>query len=110
MSVETYDRLLALDDRFERKGRSMPYTSLNGHMYSFLTPQGVLGVRLSPSDRAAFEAEHGESPMTQHGRAMKEYIGVPAALLDEPERVLPWLLAAHGYVATLRPKATARPR
>lgn len=31
-----YDRLIAANPNFERKGKTMPYTSVNGHMFSQL--------------------------------------------------------------------------
>ena len=38
--IEQYDRLIATLPGIERKGATVPYTSLNGHMFSFLTPTG----------------------------------------------------------------------
>ncbi len=32
--LKTYDQLVAKCNRFERKGKTMPYTSANGHMFS----------------------------------------------------------------------------
>lgn len=40
--VALYERLVATDPRVERKGVTMPYTSVNGHMFSFLT-KSLLG-------------------------------------------------------------------
>ena len=34
--VELYNKLVATIPAVERKGASMPYTSLNGNMFSFL--------------------------------------------------------------------------
>jgi hypothetical protein len=33
-----YDLIIATQPDVKRKGATMPYTSLNGHMFSFLTP------------------------------------------------------------------------
>lgn len=40
MSLERYERLVATIPGVERKGRTLPYTSLNGHMFSFLGEGG----------------------------------------------------------------------
>ncbi len=32
--LNIYDELVARCPRFERKGKTMPYTSANGHMFS----------------------------------------------------------------------------
>ncbi|MFT5265293.1 MAG: hypothetical protein ACI8YQ_004044 [Polaribacter sp.] len=47
-----YDKLIAANPAIERKGKSMPYTSVNGHMFSFLSKEGTMGLRLSREDRA----------------------------------------------------------
>ena len=52
--LDLYDRLIATQPHVQRKGATMPYTSLNGHMFSFLTPDGRLALRLPSSERDAF--------------------------------------------------------
>jgi hypothetical protein len=42
VAIERYDAIIATRPGIERKGASMPYTSIDGHMFSFLTPEGVL--------------------------------------------------------------------
>ena len=42
-----YDQLVANCPRFDRKGKTMPYTSENGHMFSLLNKDGELGFRFS---------------------------------------------------------------
>jgi hypothetical protein len=37
-----YEKLVATNPKVERKGATMPYTSLNGHMFSLLTRAGWL--------------------------------------------------------------------
>ena len=45
--LELYDTLVAKCPRFERKGKTVPYTSANGHMFSMLNKDGQLGMRFS---------------------------------------------------------------
>ena len=40
--LDLYDRLIATQPDVQRKGATVPYTWLNGHMFSFLTPDGHL--------------------------------------------------------------------
>ena len=40
------------------KGAKSPYTSRNGHMYSFLTPEGVMALRLSDELSQEFRARY----------------------------------------------------
>jgi hypothetical protein len=53
-----YETLVATNPKVERKGAAMPYTSLNGHMFSFLTQTGTLALRL-PAD----EELKGDAPL-----------------------------------------------
>ncbi|MGE0135233.1 MAG: hypothetical protein AB7T16_08885 [Dehalococcoidia bacterium] len=53
-----YDALLAHWPEVERRGASMPYTSLNGNMYSFLGADG-LALRLPKEAREAFVDRFG---------------------------------------------------
>lgn len=101
-----YDCLIAADSRIERKGKTMPYTSVNGHMFSFLDKQGNMGLRLSQDDRENFMKKHNSELMEQHGRLMKEYVKVPDALLMDTEALLEFLSASHDYVSSLKPKPT----
>jgi hypothetical protein len=52
--LEQYERLVAKIPGLERKGASVPYTSVNGNMSSFLTEDGTLALRLSAADRDSF--------------------------------------------------------
>ena len=45
-ALKQYEKLIATNPNVERKGATMPYTSLNGHMFSFLTKTGTLALRL----------------------------------------------------------------
>ena len=39
-NLKRYDELIAKCPRFERKGKTMPYTSSNGYMFSLLNKKG----------------------------------------------------------------------
>jgi hypothetical protein len=49
--LELYDDVVARCDRFERKGKTMPYTSANGYMFSLLNKDGEFGIRFSKEVR-----------------------------------------------------------
>jgi hypothetical protein len=69
-----YDQLVGGNPHIERKGKTTPYTSLNGHMFSFLSKEGAMGLRLSNDDREEFMSEFEAQLMEEHGRIMKEYV------------------------------------
>jgi hypothetical protein len=106
-AVALYEKLLAAA-KIERKGAQMPYTSVNGRMYSLLTPEGTLGLRLSDADRAAFVARYKTKPLVQYGVVMKEYVAVPASLLEQTATLVRYFEASLGYASALSPKPTKR--
>jgi hypothetical protein len=103
-----YEKLVATLPRVERKGAAMPYTSLNGHMFSFLTPAGALALRLPAGKREAFLERYGARLCEQHGVVMKEYVEVPHALLARTRELGKYFEESCAYVASLKPKPTRR--
>ena len=103
-----YEALVATRADLERKGRTMPYTSINGHMSTFLAPDGMLALRLSDEDRAAFLEKYETTLVEQHGHVLKEYVAVPSALLGRLEELKPYFDLSCCYVSSLRPRKTAR--
>ena len=49
--LELYEKLVATNPNVERKGETVPYTSLNGHMFSYLSKEGKLDLRLPAEER-----------------------------------------------------------
>lgn len=107
-ALEAYDRLVATIREVERKGATMPYTSVNGNMFSFLTPEGALALRLPASEREILLSERGARPVEQHGRVMKEYVEVPGALLADATETSRLFAASYEYASGLTPKKTTR--
>ena len=105
-----YDRLIATQPGVDRKGVRVPYTSVNGHMTSFLTPAGSLALRLAKEDRVAFMERIGTRLHEAHGTVMQEYVSVPDDLFADTQRLAPYFAAGYAYVARLKPKPTTRPK
>jgi hypothetical protein len=108
--VQAYERLVAAVPEVERKGATMPYTSVNGNMFSYLDASGSMALRLSPDDRTAFIERFSTALHEAYGVVQKEYATVPADLLDDTERLLPWFRASLAYTLSLKPKPTTRPK
>ena len=47
--LELYERLVATLPGIERKGATMPYTSVNGHMFSYLSKRESSSSAFRPS-------------------------------------------------------------
>jgi TfoX/Sxy family transcriptional regulator of competence genes len=106
--VALYDALLATNPAIERKGATMPYTSVNGNMFSLLTADGTLALRLPTCDREAFLKKHKTTLCEQYGAVMKEYVRVPATLLANTRQLAKYLALSYEYARSLKPKPTTK--
>lgn len=79
--VGVYDKLIRTHPKIERQGASIPYTSCNGHMFSYLSASGVV---------------------------QKEYVTVPNALLEKTKELQPYLVLSYDYVKSLKPKPATK--
>jgi hypothetical protein len=105
-NVELYDRLVAAVPDVERKGASLPYTSVNGNMFSYLDASGSMALRLPPGQRTAFIERFDTALHVAHGAVQKEYVTVPPDLLGDTEQLLPWFAEGVAYARSLQPKPT----
>lgn len=106
--IELFDKLIAAHPEIERKGKTMPYTSVNGHMFSFLSKEGEMGLRLPGVEREEFLEHYHTTLMEQYGRTMKEYVRVPDSLLKDTVALKTYLEKSYQYTASLKPKATKK--
>jgi TfoX/Sxy family transcriptional regulator of competence genes len=107
-NLELFEKLVATNPEVERKGKTMPYTSMNGHMFSFLTKEGKMALRLPVEDREAFLEKFDTELCVQHGRVMKEYVEVPEAMLLKTQALKKYYDISYAYVSSLKPKPTKR--
>jgi hypothetical protein len=105
-----YDKLVATNPAVTRKGATMPYTSLNGHMFSVLDKSGTLALRLPTPERETFLARYKTKLIEMYGMTMAEYVAVPDTLLARTSELKPFFDVSYRYVATLKPKPTTRPK
>ena len=105
---ELYDALISSYGKLEQKGKSTPYTSLNGHMTSFLDKSGTMGLRLSQSQIEEFIIKHDSMRMEQHGRTMKDFVVIPESLLANQKSMLHYLEMSTVYTSGLKPKPTKK--
>lgn len=103
-----YEQLVATNPDLQRKGATMPYTSRNGHMFSFLDATGAMALRLPDPSRTEFLDTYSTSLAEQHGRRMKEYVVVPDLLLESIEELSEWFQRSYEWIGTLKPKPTTR--
>lgn len=102
--LKLYDELVAKCERFERKGKTMPYTSANGYMFSLLNKAGEIGIRFSKDVQEKYMQEFNTTFYKSYGAVMKGYILIPEEMLKDLDKVAVYLDESYDYVMTLEPK------
>jgi hypothetical protein len=106
--VELYEKLVATNPKIERKGATHPYTSLNGHMFSYLHPSGSVALRLPEGEREKFLKKYRTTLFEAYGVVQKEYVRVPDSLLRTTKELQRYFEISYLYVATLKPKPSKK--
>jgi hypothetical protein len=106
--LDLYEKLIATNPHIARKGAANPYTSLNGHMFSYLNPEGTLALRLPQVEREKFLKKYKTTLFEAYGAVMKEYVTVPDRLLKNTNELQPYLELSYEYVRSLKPKPTKK--
>jgi hypothetical protein len=101
-----YEKVVATAPGIQRKGATVPYTSLNGNMFSYLDKTGSLALRLPAEAREAFVAKYKGGPVMPYGVVQKEYVAVPEALLANTAELAPYFAQSVEYAKSLKPKPT----
>ena len=102
--LKLYDTLVATNPRVERKGATVPYTSLNGHMFSYLAKSGELALRLPEEAIETFLRKYKTTLCAQYGVVQKEYVMVPDRLLKKTQELKKYFDLSYAYVLSLKPK------
>lgn len=102
--LEIYDQIVDKCPRFKRKGKTMPYTSANGYMFSLLNKDAELGFRFSKEVQEKYIKEFNSSLYKSYGAIMKGYVLIPDNMLTDLDKLAQYLNESYDYVMTLEPK------
>ncbi|MCO6512673.1 MAG: hypothetical protein J5I65_17965 [Aridibacter famidurans] len=102
--LKIYDEVVANCPRFERKGKTMPYTSANGHMFSQLNKDAELGIRFSKEVQERYIEELDTDYFKSYGATMKGYVLMPESIWQEPDKLAELLNESYDYIMSLDPK------
>lgn len=102
--LKIYDELVAKCDRFERKGKTVPYTSANGYMFSLLNKDGEIGIRFSKEVQEKYITEFNSSIYKSHNAVMRGYVLIPDPMLKNLDQVAKYLNESYDHVMSLDPK------
>src|ERR1700736_6683923 len=103
-----YEKLVATNPNVERKGATVPYTSVNGHMFSYLSKEGKLALRLPAAEREAFLKKYKARLCEAYGIVQPEYVEVPDSLLSSTRELKRFFDCSYAYVSSLKPKPTTK--
>jgi TfoX/Sxy family transcriptional regulator of competence genes len=103
--IDAFDDALPKDAAVEpRKMFGYPCAFVGGNMFCGLH-ENDLFVRLPETEREKLLAQPGAKPFEpMKGRAMREYVVVPAALHGDRAKLRRWLREGLRYAASLPPK------
>jgi len=102
--LELYEKLLATHPEIDRKGDVHPYTSCNGHMFTYLDQTGTLGLRLPKEEVEAFLKKYKTTLFESYGVVKKDYVTVPDSLLENTKELKKYLNVSFEFVKTFKPK------
>jgi TfoX/Sxy family transcriptional regulator of competence genes len=108
--VEWFDALLPDHPDVRRKPMFGNLAGFVGDAMFLCLLGDRVAVRLDEQGRDELLVEDGAEPFVpMPGRPMKEYVVLPPAWRDQPERAAPWVERSVAYAATLPPKP-AKPK
>ena len=102
--LKLYDELIAKCPRFERKGKTMPYTSANGYMFSLLNKAGEIGIRFSKEVQKKYLEEFDSTLFKSYNSVMQGYVLIPEEMLEDLNNVAKYLDESYDYVMSLPSK------
>lgn len=102
--LKIYDELVAKCERFERKGKTMPYTSTNGYMFSLYNKACEIGIRFSKEVQKKYMEEYNTTIYKSYNAVMHGYILITEEMLKDLNNVAKLLDESYDYVMSLEPK------
>ncbi|WP_245593031.1 hypothetical protein [Crocinitomix catalasitica] len=102
--LKYYLELVDECERFDKKGKTVPYTSANGHMFSVINKEGQLGMRFSNAVQEKYFEKYKTSNFISHGSIMKGYILITDEMFADKDNLVGLLNESYDYVMSLEPK------
>lgn len=102
-NLAIFDELVAMNPKFERLGKTMPYCAANTHMFALLNKDAEFGLRLSKESQEAFKQKYNTTIYKSYGAVMKDYVLVPNDMLKDLKLLSKYLDESYEYVMSLKP-------
>lgn len=107
-NFDFYKKLIMTNPEVELKGATIPYTSYNGNMFSYLEKDGSFGLRLPTKELENFLKKYKTTLFLSYGIVKKEFVLVPDKLLKNTKELKPYFDISFEYVKTLKAKPTKK--
>lgn len=107
-ALARYEEIVADYPALKVKGKANKYTSMNGNMFSALQKDGVLTVRLSETEKKAYNAEHGTGDVNSYGAVLRGYVYVTQAIWEDDAKLRALFKQCVEHAKTLKPKLTKK--
>lgn len=101
--LKLYDSLVEKCPRFKRLGKTMPYTSTNGYMFSLLNKNGELGIRFSKEKQEEYFKKFETSFYKSYGAIMNGYILITETMLSDEALIVDLLNESYNYFNSIEP-------
>ena len=102
--LKIYDGLIAKCPRFQRKGKTMPYTSANGHMFSLFNKANEIGIRFSKEVQKKYIEQYNTTIYKSYNSIMHGYILITKEMMKDSNNVVTLLDESYDYVMSLESK------
>ena len=102
--LKIFDELVSRCPRFERKGKTMPYTSANGYMFSLFNKANEIGIRFSKEVQKKYIEEYDTTIYKSYNSIMHGYILITEEMMKDVNNVAKLLDESYDYVMCLEPK------
>lgn len=102
--LKIYDELVAKCPRFERKGKTMPYTSANGYMFSLFNKDNQIGIRFSKEVQKKYLSKYNTTLYKSYNAIMQGYILITKEMLKDLDNIAKLLNESYDNVMALQPK------
>ena len=103
-ALKIYDGIVKTCNGFERKGKTMIYTSSNGYMFTLLNKAAEIGIRLPKEEATKFMQDYDTGHYYSYGAKMKDYVLVPESLWENKKLMVSYFEQSYDYVNSLPTK------
>jgi TfoX/Sxy family transcriptional regulator of competence genes len=103
-NLDIFDKMVDTNSNFDRKGKTMIYTSANGYMFALLNKAGEVGIRLPKETAKRFMEKYESGKYMSYGAVMKDYVLIPENLFDDMDTLATYLEESYQFVMSLPAK------